>query len=179
ETPIRTVRGVAARALEPLGQINLAGYDGAGRERLPPLETGSAHLNSPAVPRNYPVYFYFVLRALGCLALLAACCGGELLAAGDISFTADVVPVLTRFGCNAGACHGKLSGQNGFHLSLRGYDPAADYESLAREARGRRINLAAPEHSLFVRKALGELPHGGGRRIEPGSRAEQVLVSWL
>ena len=95
------------------------------------------------------------------------------------SFTNDVIPVLSRFGCNSGGCHGKLAGQNGFKLSLRGYAPESDFESLARESQGRRINTVAPHESLLIRKAAGALPHGGGKRIAVGSRAEKVLVDWI
>ncbi len=95
------------------------------------------------------------------------------------SFHEDVMPLLTRFGCSAGSCHGKLAGQNGFRLSLRGYAPELDYESIVLEARGRRINVAAPTASLLVRKALGEVPHGGGTQIQPGTQAEQTLLAWI
>jgi hypothetical protein len=95
------------------------------------------------------------------------------------SFNNDVIPVLTRFGCNTGTCHGKLAGQNGFRLSLRGYAPDLDFETIAREARGRRINPASPANSLLIRKATGRLPHGGGQRFEAGSVAERVLIDWI
>lgn len=95
------------------------------------------------------------------------------------SFHEDVVPLFTRFGCSAGNCHGKLAGQNGFRLSLRGYAPELDYESLVVEARGRRINVAAPDASLLVRKALGDVPHGGGKQIQTGSQAERTLLAWI
>lgn len=95
------------------------------------------------------------------------------------SFANDVMPVLTRFGCNSGGCHGKLAGQNGFKLSLRGYAPEADFESLARESQGRRINPVAPAESLLIRKAVGALPHGGGKRFAVGSPAEKVLLDWI
>ena len=95
------------------------------------------------------------------------------------SFANDVMPVLTRFGCNSGGCHGKLAGQNGFKLSLRGYAPDADFESLARESQGRRINAVAPSESLLIRKAVGALPHGGGQRFKVGSPAEKVLLDWI
>ncbi len=95
------------------------------------------------------------------------------------SFTNDVVPVLSRFGCNSGGCHGKLAGQNGFKLSLRGYAPESDFESLARESQGRRINAVVPSESLLIRKAIGALPHGGGKRIAVGSPAEKVLLDWI
>ncbi len=95
------------------------------------------------------------------------------------SFTNDVMPVLTRFGCNSGGCHGKLAGQNGFKLSLRGYAPDSDFESVARESQGRRINAVAPSESLLIRKAVGALPHGGGKRFAVGSPAEKVLLDWI
>ena len=95
------------------------------------------------------------------------------------SFVNDILPLLTRFDCNSGGCHGKLAGQNGFRLSLRGFAPEADFESLTRESRGRRINPAAPESSLLIGKANGSIVHAGGRRIAPGSPAEQLLLNWI
>ena len=81
-------------------------------------------------------------------------------------FGADVVPVLTRSGCNTGGCHGRADGQNGFHLSLFGYDPAGDYRSVTREVLGRRIDRLAPGESLILAKATGRIRTPGG----PGSR---------
>jgi hypothetical protein len=95
------------------------------------------------------------------------------------SFHEDVIPLFTRFGCSSGGCHGKLAGQNGFRLSLRGYAPELDYESIVLESRGRRINIAEPEFSLLVRKALGQVPHGGGQQIKPGTPAEQTMLAWI
>ncbi len=95
------------------------------------------------------------------------------------SFQHDVIPLMTRFGCNSGSCHGKLSGQNGFRLSLRGYAPELDFEYIARESRGRRLNSAAPEHSLLLRKAAGLEPHGGGKRFDRDSPAARVLIDWI
>ncbi len=94
-------------------------------------------------------------------------------------FAADVVPIFTRFGCNAGGCHGRADGQNGFHLSLFGYDPEGDYQALTRQASGRRLNLFAPESSLLIGKATGRTPHGGGLRLPPGSDAYRTLVEWI
>lgn len=88
--------------------------------------------------------------------------------AGSVTFESDVQPLLTRLGCNAGACHGKSRGQNGFALSLLGFDSDFDYAALVSEARGRRVFAAAPEDSLLLRKAVGELPHGGGKRFDVG-----------
>ena len=96
-----------------------------------------------------------------------------------ISFLNDVEPVLTRYGCNSGGCHGKQAGQNGFRLSLRGFAPDWDHQWLARESRGRRLNPASPELSLLLRKAVGELPHGGGQRFDRGSDAYRLLSTWI
>ncbi|MGE3309937.1 MAG: DUF1549 domain-containing protein [Limisphaerales bacterium] len=96
-----------------------------------------------------------------------------------IHFANQIVPVFTKNGCNGGGCHGKAAGQNGFRLSLLGFEPNEDYEHLVREARGRRLFPAAPERSLLVTKGTAELPHGGGRRLEPGSDDYQLLVRWI
>jgi hypothetical protein len=94
-------------------------------------------------------------------------------------FGEDIVPILTRMGCNTGACHGRLEGQNGFHLSLFGYDPAGDYRSVARDGGQRRLSRLAPEDSLFLVKANGRAPHAGGRRLAIGAPEYQVLLSWI
>ena len=95
------------------------------------------------------------------------------------SFRQEVEPVLTRLGCNQGACHGKLAGQNGFKLSLRGYAPELDYAWITRDVLGRRINPADPARSLLVTKAVGATPHEGGVRMVPGDRYHQLLVDWI
>lgn len=96
-----------------------------------------------------------------------------------VSFELDVQPILAAHGCNAGACHGKQRGQNGFQLSLLGFDSDFDYDAIARQARGRRLTIRSPQSSLLVQKATAELPHGGGRKIEVGSTAYQTLVAWI
>lgn len=95
------------------------------------------------------------------------------------TFERDVEPILTRAGCNAGACHGKARGQNGFALSLLGFDPQFDHDAIAREARGRRVFPASPEDSMLLRKATAVIPHGGGRRIEPKSQFHKTLQEWI
>jgi len=96
-----------------------------------------------------------------------------------VNFANSIVPLFTKHGCNSGGCHGKSSGQNGFKLSLLGFEPQEDYEYLLREARGRRIFPAAPERSLLLLKASGQLPHGGGSRIDAGSFDYKSIVKWI
>jgi hypothetical protein len=97
-----------------------------------------------------------------------------------ISFVNDVVPLLTKAGCNSGACHAKAGGgQNGFQLSLLGFEPQEDYESLVKEGRGRRLFRAAPERSLLLIKASGQTPHGGGARMARDSKHLALLRDWI
>ncbi len=91
----------------------------------------------------------------------------------------DVIPILTAHGCNSGACHGKARGQNGFALSLLGFYPDFDHDALALEGRGRRVFPAAPERSLLLTKATAQVPHGGGKRIDLGSRDYEILRRWI
>lgn len=114
--------------------------------------------------------------SLACLWMIAAT---ETASAEGVSFVRDVVPVLTRAGCNGGACHGSFQGRGGFALSLLGFDPAADFESLVNAARGRRISATHPSGSLMLRKASGLMPHGGGQRVVPGSESFEILRRWL
>lgn len=102
--------------------------------------------------------------------------GDQLL---PVTFERDVMPLLTRLSCNSGACHGKASGQNGFKLSLLGFDAESDFASLVKETRGRRVFPAAPEHSLLLLKPAGLLAHGGGKRLAVGDDAYQAVRSWL
>ncbi len=95
------------------------------------------------------------------------------------SFDEDVVPILTRAGCNAGSCHGRAAGQNGFHLSFLGYDPESDHRAITRDAQGRRIARLRPESSLLLGKATGQVPHAGGLKLTPGSVDYQTLLDWL
>lgn len=96
-----------------------------------------------------------------------------------IDFERDIQPVLTRFGCNSGPCHGKQRGQNGFQLSLLGFDSDFDHNALTKESRGRRISLTRPEASLLLTKPSGKSPHGGGVRLAEGSSAYQLLLEWI
>jgi hypothetical protein len=97
----------------------------------------------------------------------------------ELRFRNDVLPVLTKVGCNTGKCHGAASGKDGFRLSLFGYDPDGDQYRITREMGGRRVNLATPDDCLLVNKATGKVPHTGGQRIDPKGEGYQLLVRWL
>ncbi len=104
---------------------------------------------------------------------------GESAVRRPVHFENDIVPILSRFGCNTSACHGKAEGQNGFKLSVFGSDPVADYDALTKEARGRRLFLPSAERSLILQKGGGDFPHGGGVRLKKGSREYQTIQSWI
>ena len=96
-----------------------------------------------------------------------------------VSFANQVVPIFTKHGCNGGGCHGKAAGQNGFRLSLLGFEPREDYDHLVKESRGRRLSQAAPDSSLLLTKATNLSPHGGGQRMEVKSQEYRLLRRWI
>ena len=96
-----------------------------------------------------------------------------------VGFTSEIEPIFSKLGCNAGGCHGKASGQNGFKLSLLGFDAKFDYDAIVSEGRGRRVFPAAPERSLLVMKPAAQVPHGGGRKMAVGSAEYRTLVRWV
>src|SRR5262249_49544738 len=95
------------------------------------------------------------------------------------SFRNQIIPVLTKAGCNSGACHGALAGKGGLKLSLRGYDPEADHFVLTRQATGRRIDRLEPAQSLLLRNPTLAVNHGGGLKVEAGSADYQLLAGWI
>lgn len=97
----------------------------------------------------------------------------------EVNFPNQIVPIFTKLQCNSGGCHGKSGGQNGFRLSLLGFEPHEDYEHLVKEARGRRLHPAAPELSLLLQKAAGLVPHGGGARLDVDSPNYKLLRRWI
>jgi hypothetical protein len=103
----------------------------------------------------------------------------DVAVAPMVSFRHDVMPVFMRAGCNTGGCHGSARGKDGFRLSLFGFDPEGDYFRITRELGYRRVNLAVPEDSLLLQKALGAVPHTGGKRFEPSSEYAQTMLAWL
>lgn len=113
-------------------------------------------------------------------ALLFICIATASLAAEPLSFVRDIQPILTKTGCNAGACHAKaITGQRGFRLSVLGFEPEEDYEAIVKQGKGRRVFPPAPEESLLITKGAAIVPHTGGKKIEPGSEHYQTLVRWI
>jgi hypothetical protein len=90
-----------------------------------------------------------------------------------------VIAALTKAGCNSGGCHGKLAGQNGFKLSLRGYAPEWDFDSITGEVGSRRVDVADPAASLLLTKGAGQVAHEGGKRFDPSSPVYQTLLNWV
>jgi len=117
------------------------------------------------------------LRLFAVLAALAAPPG--LASAAPVTYERDVMPVLSRAGCNMGACHGNLNGKGGLKLSLKGEDPAADLAVLTRDMLGRRTDPHSPDESLILRKATGQAPHEGGVRFPRDSHEYTVLRTWI
>lgn len=117
-----------------------------------------------------------VLATLGNFILIAV--AGEPIPQ-RLDFPTRILPILTKAGCNAGACHGAAVGQGGFKLSLLGYDPEKDYQTITRELAGRRIDLDSPAASLFLRKPTRQLDHEGGRRIARNSEAYRTIERWI
>src|SRR5437763_5347443 len=119
-----------------------------------------------------PRLSYLIGAALVVLALPAR-------AAEPVSFRNEVMAVLSRGGCNQGACHGNQNGKNGFRLSLRGEDPDFDYVALTHDMLGRRVNRAQPSESLLLLKPTASLPHEGGRRFAVHSAEYAILSRWI
>lgn len=96
-----------------------------------------------------------------------------------VSFRNEIIPILTKARCNSGGCHGKAEGQNGFRLSIFGFDVESDYAALMKNGKGRRISLTQPVTSLLLRKGTSQMPHGGGRKIEEGSYRYHRVLRWI
>lgn len=115
-----------------------------------------------------------------CTALtFAAILGSSGFAHDEVSFRNEIIPILTKIGCNSGACHGALAGKGGFKLSLRGYAPETDYFVMTRQALGRRVNLREPNRSLILAKPTTAVNHGGGRKLEVGSPDYETIARWI
>ena len=104
---------------------------------------------------------------------------GKTPPASVVSFRNHVLPILTKNGCNSGACHGAAAGKGGLKLSLRGFDPDADYAVLTRQAWGRRVVAGEPERSLLLLKPSMQIGHGGGERIKRNSPDYKIVADWI
>src|SRR5215468_2226037 len=114
------------------------------------------------------------------LALAVSCfLPAAFVRAESVSFRNEVMAVLSRAGCNQGACHGNQNGKNGFKLSLRGEDPEFDFNVLTRDQLGRRTDRLNPNASLLLNKAAGSVPHEGGKRFDVGSPEYDILRRWI
>src|SRR5688500_3107481 len=102
-----------------------------------------------------------------------------LQAAEPVTFLRDIAPILNKMSCTSGPCHGAAKGKNGFKLSLRGYDPQFDYESLLYDLSGRRFNRAEPGRSLMLAKPTQQVAHGGGLRFEKDSDYYKTIYAWI
>ena len=96
-----------------------------------------------------------------------------------VDFENDLMPVFTKFGCNAGACHGAAAGRGEFKLSLFGGNPQADYKAIVRQLAGRRINLMHPEQSLVILKPTAQISHGGRQVLNEDGEGAQLIRSWI
>ena len=117
------------------------------------------------------------LRATTCCLLIALSASASAAEPGR--FNVEVMAVLSKAGCNQGACHGNLNGKGGFKLSLRGDDSGWDYGVLTRDLLGRRSNVLRPAESLILQKATGAVPHEGGRRFDANSVEYGILHRWI
>ena len=120
-----------------------------------------------------------IVLALPGLCLVASALAADEQPAQPVSFELQVQPIMAARGCSTGACHGKQRGQNGFQLSLLGFDSEFDYAALSMNARGRRVFPAAPDQSLLLLKATGQAPHGGGQRFAIDSDEYRILRDWI
>ncbi|MFM7803456.1 MAG: DUF1549 domain-containing protein, partial [Verrucomicrobiota bacterium] len=112
-------------------------------------------------------------------ASIPATCGAAPVDEAAVSFRHDVMPILSKAGCNGGGCHGALAGKGGFRLSLFGYNPEADHLAITREAQGRRVELAQPGLSLLLTKPTTTVRHKGGKRLETDSDDYRTLARWI
>ena len=128
-------------------------------------------------------FYPFLFRCAPAFAAAFLFVSGGCLAAesaSSLNFVNDVEPILTKASCNSGGCHAKAGiGQRGFRLSVLGFEPQEDYEHIVKEGKGRRVFAAAPDQSLLLLKAANIVPHGGGKRLEPGSEEFQTVVRWI
>src|SRR5262249_41588407 len=168
---IPPLRGSRGRDLTPTSEDCTA----RSPRLLPPAARCGIDVGIPPACSRLPEAARAMLPAL----LLTAFAAAPDTPAREYHFVTAIIPLLSRFACNSSGCHGKAEGQNGFKLSVFGFDPQADFASLVKEGRGRRVLPSAPETSLLVKKMSGQSPHGGGARIRAGTREYATIVGWV
>jgi hypothetical protein len=175
------------RGAEDAPQLVLTGNTAAGRfldlTDTAKYAVGDAKIVKvdPATGRVFPLAngsTSITATANGQTAQVAVTVSG-METAQPINFPNQISPILTKLGCNSGGCHGKISGQNGFRLSLLGFEPEFDYMTLLKESRGRRIFPASPDQSLFLLKGAGVVPHGGGKKMDVNGEEYKLLRRWI
>ncbi len=97
----------------------------------------------------------------------------------EVDYLTDVQPIMSRAGCNSGACHASQYGKGGFVLSVFSFDPQKDREAIVTDRSQRRVNFIDPERSLFLKKPTMQVAHGGGKRLQAGSPDYQTLLNWI
>ena len=143
------------------------------------LEANFSNRRLTAIFKHLKSFLKRLFTAALLAAVSASAAPAKVAAPRAFNFENDISPLLTRHGCNASQCHGKAEGQNGFKLSVFGYDALADFRALTVESKGRRASPAAPEQSLFLAKASGAVPHQGGARVPAGSPDYETIRAWL
>ena len=134
----------------------------------------------PSIRSSFPVLA--ILAILGSVGFAQESLSGAKTAVPEtaaVDFENDLIPVFTRYGCNAGACHGAAIGRGGFKLSLFGGNPRADFDAIVRQLEGSRINLTRPEQSLIILKPTESITHGGGERFDLDHDATKLLLKWV
>ncbi len=169
----RDVRRVIVTGLSENGRT----YDLTAESKLKP--------SGPAVAVDGEGYN--VPQAAGAATIAIAAAGLEAklpvvvknVDAVPVSFVRDVIPAISKVGCNAGTCHGAQAGRAGFKLSLRGYDPLFDYRALIDDESGRRFNRSNPSQSLMLLKPTQGVPHEGGFLFDEDSRNYKLFHDWI
>jgi hypothetical protein len=159
-----SVRDLSAAAKYTISNPKVARYSGEARPEVFPVGDGAATI-TVSVPGAAPQTVNLQVKDFGKDRL--------------VSFKDEVVPALTKAGCSQGICHGTPTGKGGFRLSLQGYAPEMDFNTLVREGGGRRVNTADPGRSLILLKPMVEMPHGGGKRLSADMPEYDVLVRWI
>ena len=142
-----------------------------------PVERGDDGYFTPTTPGNGSLTIH--AGGLAATVPVTVQAAGAANAAPPVTFVRDVLPAMNKIGCSTGTCHGAAKGKNGFKLSLRGYDPEFDYQSLLYDMSGRRFNRAEPARSLMLAKPTMQVAHEGGLRLDHGSRYYNQILDWI